>query len=81
MTLIQQLLGPRTGQRHAGSLRSERYLLERFGSEIDLVISDVVLPDMAATELERRVEPFTAVDLTGAVWREMEANPRPVVSG
>jgi two-component system, cell cycle sensor histidine kinase and response regulator CckA len=89
--------------------------LERFGSEIDLVISDVILPDMAATELERRVgetrpdlpvlymsaysrdevlerglipadrpfvqKPFTAVDLTGAVWREMEARYRAVVSG
>jgi two-component system cell cycle sensor histidine kinase/response regulator CckA len=89
--------------------------LERFGSEIDLVISDVILPDMAAAELERRVgerrpdlpvlymsaysrdeilerglvpadrpflqKPFAAVDLTGAVWREMNGRSRPVVSG
>jgi PAS domain S-box-containing protein len=89
--------------------------LERFASEIDLVISDVILPDMAATALERKVgesrpdlpvlymsaysrdevlerglipadrpfvqKPFTAADLTGAVWREMEAKSRPVVSG
>jgi CheY-like chemotaxis protein len=26
-------------------------------------------------------KPFTAADLTGAVWREMEAKSRPVVSG
>jgi two-component system cell cycle sensor histidine kinase/response regulator CckA len=89
--------------------------LERLALEIDLVISDVILPDMAAIELERRVgesrpdlpvlymsaysrdevlerglipadrpfvqKPFTAVDLTGAVWRELEAKSRPVVSG
>jgi two-component system, cell cycle sensor histidine kinase and response regulator CckA len=89
--------------------------LERFGTEIDLVISDVILPDMAAAELERRVgehrpdlpvlymsaysrdevlerglvpadrpflqKPFAAVDLTGAVWREMNGKSRPVVSG
>jgi two-component system, cell cycle sensor histidine kinase and response regulator CckA len=89
--------------------------LERFGSEIDLVVTDVILPDMAATELERRVgesrqdlpvlymsayswdellerglipagcpfvqKPFTAADLIGAVWREMDAKSRQVVSG
>jgi two-component system cell cycle sensor histidine kinase/response regulator CckA len=89
--------------------------LERFGPEIELIISDVILPDMAATELERRAgerrsdlpvlymsaysrdevlerglipadrpflqKPFTAADLTGAVWREMEGRSRPVVSG
>jgi CheY-like chemotaxis protein len=89
--------------------------LEQFGSELDLVVSDVILPDMAATELERRVsegrqdlpvlymsaysrdevrqrslipadrpfiqKPFTAADLIGAVWREMDAKSRPVVSG
>jgi two-component system, cell cycle sensor histidine kinase and response regulator CckA len=81
--------------------------LERSASEIDLVISDVILPDMAAIELERRAgqhrpdlpilymsgysredvlarglipadrpfiqKPFTAVDLTDSVWREMGA--------
>jgi two-component system cell cycle sensor histidine kinase/response regulator CckA len=88
--------------------------LERFAPEINLVISDVILPDMAAAELERKVgesrldlpilymsgysrdevlerglvpadrpfiqKPFTATDLTGAVWREMETKSRPVVS-
>ena len=90
-------------------------VLEQFGPELDLVVSDVILPDMAATELERRVnegrqdlpvlymsaysrdevrdrslipsdrpfiqKPFTAADLIGAVWREMDAKSRPVVSG
>jgi two-component system, cell cycle sensor histidine kinase and response regulator CckA len=89
--------------------------LERFGSEIDLVLADVILPDMGAAELERRVaesrqdtsilymsaysrdeiverslipadrpfvqKPFTAADLIEAVWREMDARSRPVVSG
>jgi two-component system cell cycle sensor histidine kinase/response regulator CckA len=89
--------------------------LERFGSEMDLVIADVILPDMAATELQRKVsesrpdlpvlymsaysreevlerglvpanrpflqKPFTAIDLTGAVWREMDGRSGPVVSG